>query len=133
MSYLLTILISLLLLTSFVAWSWLETRSGFRVLAGPRARLDRQVGRTLFVLTHIDWAAFFSHVATSSAARIAHDLVHTTLLVVRATERMLTRTIRTLRERVAQSAAGEPPVEGSQLIATIVRFRKSFKREQSQK
>jgi hypothetical protein len=133
MSYLIIILVLLLLLSCFVAWSWLETAKGFRLLSGPRSRLDRQVSRTSYVIRHIDWAAFFAHLARSSAERIAHDLVHTTLLVVRAVERMLTRNIRTLRERVAASTEGGPPVEGSQLIATIVRFRKSFKREQPKK
>ncbi|MDB5195397.1 MAG: hypothetical protein JWO84_581 [Parcubacteria group bacterium] len=130
MSYLVAVLASLLLLVGFVMWSWLETRTGFRLFPRSRRRFDSKVARTAFVIRHIDWAAFFQHLARSSAERIAHDLVHTTLIVVRAMERMLTRTIRTLRERVAQSAEDGPPVEGSQLIATIVRFRKSFKRDQ---
>jgi hypothetical protein len=130
MSYLITILASLLLLMVFVAWSWFETRSGFRVLAGPRRKLDSQVARATFVIQHIDWRAFFAHVITSTAERIAHDAVHAILVLVRAVERMLTRNIRTLRERVAASAADEAPVEGSQLIATLIRFRKSLKREQ---
>lgn len=129
MSYLITILASLLLLTGFVAWSWLETRQGFRVLAGPRRRLDSKVARTVFVIQHIDWAAFFAHVARASAERIAHDAVHATLIVVRTIERMLTRNIRSLRERVQANVPEEAPVEGSQLIAMLVRFRKSFKRD----
>ncbi len=133
MSYLITILASLLLLTGFVTWSWLETRQGFRVLAGPRRKLDGKVARAAFVIQHIDWQAFFAHLLRSTVERIAHDVVHMTLILVRATERMLTRNIRTLRERVDASAEDVPPVEGSQLIATLVRFRKSLKREPTQK
>jgi hypothetical protein len=131
MSYLISILGSLLLLTGFVLWSWLETRSGFRLFGGTRRALDRRVSRTAFVVEHIDWAAFFAHLARSTAERLAHDVVHTTLLVVRATERTLTRLIRTLRERLAKNAPVEEPVEGSQLIATLIRFRKSLKRDRS--
>ncbi len=133
MSYLVTILASLLLLTGFITWSWLETRQGFRLFAAPRHKLDSKVSRTLFVIKHIDWAAFFAHLVRSSGERIAHDVVHTTLGVVRSLERMLTRNIRTLRERVDASGPEEVPVEGSQLIATLVRFRKSFKRDSIRK
>jgi hypothetical protein len=133
MSYLITILSTLLLLLGFLLWSWFETRHGFRILAGPRARLDREVARTTFIIRHIDWGAFLTHVGKSTAERVAHDIVHTTLIVVRATERMLTRNIRTLRERVATHAPSEEPVEGSQLIATLIRFRKTLRRDRSDK
>lgn len=129
MSYLIAILGSLLLLSTFVLWTWFETTRGFRVLAGPRRKLDRKVAKASFIVTHIDWGAFFAHVGKTTAERIAHDLVHTTLLIVRATERILTRLIRNLRERVARHEPNEEPVEGSQLIATIVKFRKSLRKE----
>jgi hypothetical protein len=129
MSYLIAVLVSLLVLASFLLFSSLETRYGFRVLAGPRRRFDRHVARATYVARHIDWSGFIAHIVKTTAERIAHDIVHTTLLVVRAVERILTRIIRVLRERVASRATDEPPVEGSQLIATIIRFRKSFKRE----
>lgn len=129
MSYLIAILLSLLLLVAFVLWSWLETARGFRVLPRARKRFDRQVSRTAFVLTHIDWHAFTRHVARTTLERVAHDVVHTTLVAVRAAERTLTRHIRTLRERVATHEPAREPVEGSQLIATLVRFRKSFRKQ----
>jgi hypothetical protein len=131
MSYLIAILVSLLLLTSFVLWSWFETRSGFRVLAGPRRVFDRQVAKTTFVIIHIDWGAFALHVGKTTLERVAHDVVHTTLLLVRATERTLTRLIRSLRERVARHDPPEDPIEGSQLIATLIRFRKSLRKERA--
>jgi hypothetical protein len=133
MSYLIAILVSLLLLVGFVLWSWLETSRGFRLLSAPRQRFDRQVSRTAFVLTHIDWHAFTRHVARTTLERAAHDVVHTVLMVVRASERTLTRLIRSLRERVAKHEPNGEPVEGSQLIATLIRFRKSFRRDKAGK
>ncbi|MGE5540716.1 MAG: hypothetical protein ACM3TU_00295 [Bacillota bacterium] len=133
MSYLITILGTLLLLLGFVLWSWFETRQGFRVFAGPRKRLDREAARTAFILRHIDWGAFVAHVGKSAAARVAHDIVHSLLLMVRASERTLTRAIRSLRTRVASHEASGEPVEGSQLIATLVRFRKNLRRTRDSK
>lgn len=132
MTYLFAVGASLLLLIAFVGFSYVETKTGVRFLGGMRRKLDRQVTRASYVATHIDWAGFFHHLAKSNAERVAHDLVHTTLLVVRATERTLTRLIRTLRERVARHEPSGEPVEGSQLIATIVRFRKNLKRDKTQ-
>lgn len=128
MSYLIVILGSLFVLVSFVLWAHLETTRGFRVGGPLRKRLDRHVSRTGFVLTHIDWHAFTRHVARTTAERVAHDIVHTTLVVVRAVERTLTRLIRSLRARVATHEPSAEPVEGSQLIATLIRFRKSFRK-----
>lgn len=128
MSYLVTILSTLLVLLGFLLWTWVEARQGFRVLAGPRRRLDREVSRTAFIIRHIDWGAFVAHVGKSAAARVAHDIVHSLLVIVRATERTLTRAIRRLRERVASHAPANEPEEGSQLIATLVRFRRNLRR-----
>jgi hypothetical protein len=132
MSYLIAVLASLLLLSVFLVYAALETRFGFRLLGKSRKRLDRQVSRVSYVVRHIDWGGFTAHMIRTTAEKIAHDIVHTVLLVVRAAERLLTRTIRTLRERGVSSGTDEP-VEGSQLIATIIRFRKSFKRDQPPK
>jgi hypothetical protein len=129
MSYLLTILVSLLLLFVFLLWTSLETARGFRVLSGPRRKLDRQVAKVTFIVQHVDWGAFTAHMAKTMAERIAHDIVHAVLIAVRATERVLTKTIRTLRERVSAHNPSAEPVEGSQLINTIVRFRKSLRRD----
>lgn len=126
MSYVIAILVSFALLAGFTLVSWMETRSGVRVLGGARKRLDRSVTRVSYVVTHIDWGGFFTHMAKVIAERVVHDIVHTTLVAVRATERTLTRAIRILRERIAHRTPDGPPVEGSQLIATIVRFRKNL-------
>lgn len=131
MSYLIAVLVTTLLLCGFILLSLLETKRQKRLFGGVRRTFDKQVARVGYVITHIDWAAFFAHVTKSTLERVAHDVVHTTLLGVRATERALTRAIRTLRERVATHTADEPVPEGSQLVATIVKFRKNLKREKS--
>ncbi len=129
MSYLIAVLVTTLLLCGFIVLSSIETTSQKRLFGGTRRKFDKQVARVAYVITHIDWAAFFAHVTKSTLERVAHDVVHTTLLAVRATERSLTRAIRTLRERVATHGPDEPVHEGSQLVATIVKFRKNLTRD----
>lgn len=131
--YLITVLALTLLLVGFLVLSWVETSRGFRILGTPRTKLDRQVARLSYIAIHIDWAGFFAHLAKTTAARVLHDVVHTTLLVVRATERTLTRAIRTLRARLAMHTPPGEESEGSQLIATIVRFRKNLRSEKNKK
>jgi len=129
MSYLQAVLATFVLLAGFLALSAIETSRGARLFGGVRRTLDRKVGRFAFIATHVDWGSFTAHIAKTSIERIAHDLVHAILIGVRATERALTRTIRALRERVAAHEPAGEPVEGSQLIATIVRFRKTLRKE----
>jgi len=129
MTYFIVVIVSFALLLGFLTLSWLETKSGFRIFGGMRRRFDRKVGRAAFIATHIDWESFVAHVVRSNAERLAHDVVHTVLLLVRATERTLTKLIRNLRERVANHEPQGEPVEGSQLIATIVRFRKNLRKD----
>ncbi len=128
MTYLTAVLGTLLLLLGFLVLSLVETMSGVRILGGLRRGLDKRVARMNFIATHIDWGGFFAYVTRSNAERVAHDIVHAVLLFVRAVERTLTRAIRSLRERVAENAPAGEPVEGSQLVATIVRFRKSLRK-----
>jgi hypothetical protein len=124
MSYLIAVLGSGLLLTAFLVLTWVETSKGARLLSGTRMRMDRHISRATYIVRHIDWGGFFSHVLKLSFERVAHDLVHAVLLVVRTVERTLTRAIRTLRERVALRTSGDVPVEGSSLVATVSKFRK---------
>lgn len=129
MAYLIAVSATFLLLIAFLALSWLETRQGARLFAGTRARLDAKTARAAYIATHIDWGSFVRHISRSTAERVAHDIVHAILVAVRATERELTRIIRVLRERVARNAPAGEKVEGSQLVATIVRFRKNLRRK----
>jgi hypothetical protein len=68
-----------------------------------------------------------------SLEKIAHDIVHGVLLVVRTLERSLTRAIRVLRERLAYRSDSSQSLEGFELTKTIQRFRKNMKRDQKDK
>ncbi len=124
MSYLIAILISLFLLTGFLCLVWYEKKKERRFFSQTRRVLDQTIGRGVYIARHIDWAGFFAHIFKLSIERIAHDAVHSILVFVRTLERTLTRAIKSLRERVARRTSGEVPAEGSQLVATIVKFRK---------
>lgn len=104
MAYLIAIFASIALLAGFLALTRFEAVHGTRVLGSVRRRLDTRAERVGFVVSHVDWAAFTNHMVRTAAARIAHDLAHATLLVVRVLERMLTRFVKYLRSRRHQVA-----------------------------
>lgn len=107
MAYIIAIVVSLILFFGFLLLVRIETGKGTRVLGGFRERLDVRATRLAFVIRHVDWAAFLNHIVRSVSARVAHDLAHATLVVVRVLERMLTRFVKYLRsggQQVAQVA-----------------------------
>ena len=108
MSNLIFIVSSLILLLGFLLLVYVEARTGKRLLSGIRTALDKKVARASFIRRHIDWAGFTAHVFTQSLERVAHDVIHSILLLVRTIERLLTSIIRTLRERVARRSSRVP-------------------------
>lgn len=123
MAYLIAILISIGLLVAFLLLTAFERARGVRLFAKARAKLDRRVGRGTFVIKHVDWNAFIRHLVQTAAARIVHDVAQVTLIAVRFVERLLTRTVRTLRES-RHKTAPTPRTDG--LRATLVYFRKNL-------
>ncbi|HEX8591405.1 MAG TPA: hypothetical protein VF696_01485 [Candidatus Paceibacterota bacterium] len=97
MPYLISILAASLILFGFLLLTLIEERRGSRFFAGARYKLDAKVSRAFFVIEHVDWGAFMSHVTRTTLRTVAHDVAHGTLLVVRAVERFLTRAVRALR------------------------------------
>jgi len=97
MASLIFILVSLTLLVGFFMLSAYETRRGVRLFARERARLDGDVTRITFVLTHVDFGAFVRDLVIHATHCIVHDIAHFSLLIVRAIERSLTRLVRFLR------------------------------------
>ena len=128
MSYLIIIGICAFLLISFIVFLYVERKMGKRLFATQRTRTDRKVSRASFMFTHIDWGGFFGHLAKLSLERVAHDVVHGTLVLVRTVERVLTGMIKNLRERLARRAPGSR-TEGFQLGSTLRRFRKSLRKD----
>lgn len=101
-----------------------ERGRGLRIMGDWRNTLDRKVGRAAFIVQHVDWGAFFRHLATTVSERVLHDIAHGVLRLVRSTERLLTRTVRTLRERrgvpVVDDADELSPFQASLLRARMV-------------
>lgn len=129
MSYLLSTLITGALLMLFFVIVVIERRRGHRYFDTVRRKLDADTSRMFYVLEHVDWPAFFAHITKVSLERIAHDMVHGTLILIRAVEKSLTRAIRVLRERVAHQDGVK--VEGFQLKETMRQFRKSLTKKDS--
>lgn len=97
MANLIFILSTLVLLVAFFLLTQYEARSGRRLFALRRERLDVQVQRMQFVVTHVDFGSFLREEAFRLAGRIGHDVAHVSLRAVRAVERGLTRFVRYLR------------------------------------
>lgn len=127
MSYLLAILISGSILLGFVLILAIERGRGVRFFPITRKRLDARVARLFYIVEHVDWGAFFSHVLKLTIDKIAHDIVHGTLIVIRGIEKYLTKAIRLLRSRLAGHEGTE--TDGFQLKETIKRFRKSLHKD----
>ncbi|MBA3789520.1 hypothetical protein H0X32_04000 [Patescibacteria group bacterium] len=99
MFYLLLLSISIFVFLGFLALTLVEVRTGTRILGGARSKLDIQVARATYVMNHVRWSEFLSHLVQSIAARIVHDVAHASLFIVRFAERQLTRVVRYLRTR----------------------------------
>ena len=129
MSYLLGTGITFAAVLLFIVVLIVERTREKKFFPSIRARLDTRVERTIYIFEHIDWGAFFGHVLKLSLEKVAHDIVHGVLLMVRTIERSLTRAIRMLRERLAHRSDSSHAPEGFELTKTIQRFRKNLKRE----
>jgi hypothetical protein len=108
MTYLLLIIASIALFAGFFGVTVVEARTGTRYFAGVRAKLDKRVARTSFIIKHVDWLEFFTHLVQSFIERVLHDLAHWTLIAVRFLERELTNVVRYLRDRRPNLLAPKP-------------------------
>ena len=97
MAYIIAIAIALGLFFGFLLLTRLETSRGARFFGRARAKLDERVGKAAFVVSHVDWSAFTGHLVRTVTARIAHDVAHASLIIVRIVERLLTRMVKYLR------------------------------------
>lgn len=129
MSYFSITFIPLGLLFFFLTVIFVERKRNKRFFSVTRNRFDARVSRMGYVIEHIDWGAFLNHVFKLSIEKVAHDVVHGTLLAVRTIERTLTRAIRVLRERLAHRSASSEAPEGFEFGKTIQRFKKTLRRD----
>ncbi len=125
MANLVFILTTLGLLAGFFVLAGYEERRGVRVFAGLRTRFDQNVGRIEFILAHVDFGAFLLDEAHRFAVRLGHDIAHLSLLVVRATERLLTRTVRYFRTQHSVDAAPRESTRG--YVKTLSDFKDRLK------
>lgn len=99
MLYIILIGLSLILFGGFITLTAFERKRGLRVAGVYRNKLDTKVSRAAFVASHVDWGAFTRHLLGTVLERVLHDVAHFVLRFVRTTERLLTRTVKGLRER----------------------------------
>ena len=125
MGHLIFILTTLVLVAGFLILVGYERRRGMRLFEVARGRLDRNIARIEFVVDHVDFGAFFIEESHRIAARIGHDIAHISLLVVRATERLLTRVVRHFRSRHAGDAAPRESARG--YVKTLSDFKDRLK------
>ena len=115
------ILISFSLLAGFVMLTEHEAKRGTRLYAAERSRLDGQVERIEFILAHIDIGEVLYNEARHLMSRIGHDIVHFSLVAVRAVERGLTRVI---RHQHAKKETDAVPVESTrEFVKTLSDFK----------
>lgn len=124
MWYLIFILITLAFLAGFLALANREAHSGVRLYADYRSRFDKDVERIEFILAHIDLGAFLHGEIRHLASRIGHNVVHFSLLAVRAVERLLTRVI---RHQHAKKEVDAIPVESArEYVKTLSEFKEQL-------
>lgn len=99
MLYIILIGLTLILFGGFIMLTAFERKRGLRVAGVYRNKLDTKVSRAAFVASHVDWGAFTRHLLGTVLERVLHDVAHFVLRFVRTTERLLTRTVKGLRER----------------------------------
>jgi len=127
MTSLLLILFSIALAAAFLALTRFERSRGRRVFAPQRERLDHEVTRALFIMEHVDFAAFARDNVRALALSISHDIAHLSLQIVRATERVLTQAVRHLRHRAISGEVAAPSVEMTRpFVKTMARFKREL-------
>jgi len=119
------ILVAIVLLVGFLALTDYEARRGARFNAQGRARLDSTVERVEFILEHVNLGVFLRDEIRHLAGRIGHDVVHISLIVVRAAERLLTRMVRRLRTHPEVDTA--PRETAREFVKTLSDFKGNLK------
>ncbi len=124
MAYVAFILASLVLFFGFLLLTRAEEHRGVRVLEKRRAALDRETERVAAFMHRTDMAGALYDGVRALSARMVHDITHAALLIVRFIERLLTRAIRTLRERRAHAL---PTRGASPFLSAISGFKKELR------
>lgn len=100
-----------------------EAAHGARFFSSKRLEIDRTVERLVFIVAHVDFAAFLKEEVHIVLTRISHAIAHLSLRVVRAVERLLTRVVRRLRIRHATIAGRESRENAREFVKTLSDFK----------
>ena len=119
------VLVSLALLIGFLVLTQYEMRHGMRFFAPKRQTLDTQVARAEFIIAHVDFAAFARDEIRHATNRLVHVVVNASLQAIRAIERVLTRAVRSLRIRYADTVA--PRENAREFVKTLSDFKETLK------
>ncbi len=125
MTPLIFILITLALLIGFFALTSYEAHRGTRFFAPGRTHLDHTVEHVQFILSRVDLGVFLRDEVRRIVAWVGHALVHLSLQVVRAIERLLTRIVRYLRSKHATDTAPRKNVR--EFVKTLLDFKGKLK------
>ena len=125
MIHLIVIGIALVLAGGFLVLNAYEKTLAERYYEEYRARLDKEVKRLTFILTHVDFAAFAREESHRIAGKISHYVAHLTLQAVREIERLLTRLVRYLR--VHHQVEVRPAAEAREFVKTLSDFKERLK------
>lgn len=121
MEYLVFILVSFALFAGFFALTGYESRRGARLYERERAKLDSVVELVVFISEHVNLAEFLRDEVRHFAGRIGHDIVHFSLIAVRAVERILTSLVRRLRNNPEVDTA--PRETAREFVKTLSDFK----------
>jgi hypothetical protein len=119
------LLVSFALLLGFFVLTRYETSKGARVYALKREQLDAFVGRIELIVEHVDLGVFLRDELRHLVGRIGHDIVHLSLTVVRAVERVLTRLVRRLRTHPEVDTA--PRETAREFVKVLSEFKDNLK------
>lgn len=127
MIFIILIALSLILLGGFLLLVSFERGRGLRIMGAWRNTLDRKVARATFIARHVDWGAFVKHLASTASERVLHDAAHLVLRVVRSVERLLTRAVRSLRERRGVPVEEETEGKANAFQASLLKVRTALR------
>ncbi|HEX8946595.1 MAG TPA: hypothetical protein VF829_00015 [Candidatus Paceibacterota bacterium] len=129
MGYAVTEIGLIALFAGFLGLTEYEAQHGVRIAPQLRASIDRFAGRVLFIVEHVDFAAFLRDTTGEIMERIAHDIAHLALQATRFVERQLTRIVRYFRARFAARRAFADAAPSPESSSSYVRAIADFKQE----
>ena len=124
MAYLIFIILALALLVGFVFVTRYEVSHAGRFFEKSRARFDARIEHALFILAHVDLSAFIREEVLRMSRYFGHATAHLSLQLVRAAERLLTRTVRRLRTHAPPVTPGEST---RPFLKTLSEFKETLK------